>query len=110
MYHARPEGVTINPLPYRYCAFADGERYEGSMAAQRALWKYQQGEFEAETLTYTVPGHSLAGVPYVAGTMAAVNDSRNGIFKKMYVSRVQRTQTEGTTATITLKPPGKLAA
>jgi len=106
----RPEGVTINPLPYRYLAFSDGERYSGSMAAQRALWKYQQGEFEAETLTYTVQGHSLAGVPYVAGTMAQVNDSRNGLFKKMYVSRVQRVQNESTTAILTLKPPGKLAA
>lgn len=95
----------------RRCSFADGERWTNERAKVRAKWRFQQNLFEGETLTYTVQGHSMQGVPFIEGTRAEVHDTINGVNRIMYVARVQRsTGPQGTQSVLMLKPDGILAA
>lgn len=98
----------------RRLSFADSERYTRARAQVRAQWRFEQGLYDGETWTATVEGHSQNGVPFVAGKRAEIHDTKNGVDKVMFITRVDRMQdvvgTGGTRARITCKPDGLLAA
>ncbi len=98
----------------RRLSFADTERYTKAMAETRARWRFDQGLYDGETWTAIVTGHSQNGIPFVEGTRAEIHDTKNGIDKVMFVSRVDRMQDvvggTGTRSRIVCKPDGLLAA
>lgn len=103
--------------PLRRFAFMDPERLNREQARARARWRFDQGVYECETLTYIHQGHSQErpggeAIPFSENTMAEVHDSVNGIDGKMYVARVQpMLPLDGGAYTIlTLKPPELLGA
>lgn len=103
--------------PLRRFAFMDPDRLTGKQAKIRAQWRFDQGVYGRETLTYVHQGHSQRrpegdAIPFVEGTMAEVHDSINGIDGKWYVARVMPVlpADAGSHTVITLKPPGLLAA
>lgn len=105
-------GLPTEPFRRRL-SFADDERLNKRLAESRAKWRFQQGLYDGETWTAIVPGHSQNGVPFIEGMRAEIHDTKNGIDKVMFVSRVDRMQDvvggTGTRTRIVCKPDGLLA-
>lgn len=116
VYKAPPLGSKQGQLRRRL-TFADGDQYTQDLVKARATWRYQRAEYDAQTLTYVIQGHSMPGpdgkwVPLAEGTIAEVRDSRNQIFGLYYLQRVELHQApapQGTTAICMLKPKGLLS-
>jgi len=96
---------------YMRMTFADNDQLDGDAVANRAVWAFQRGLFDAYTITVEVFGHSQGGIFYVPNTMAAVDDSVHKIKGNFYVSACQYVRDKGGTRTVlSLKIPNLLAA
>ena len=92
----------------RRLTFSDNERYTEGRAAKRAEWRYKQGQFASETVSFTVQGHSQNGLPFASNARADVRCDKLGVNKVMYQSAVEYHQSEEgqgikSTTVITLK-------
>jgi hypothetical protein len=106
-----------NPLPFdRLSVVTDPEAINSTMRQNRALWKYQMGQFDSLVYECTVVGHASkpkgaqTGVFWASDTMVSVNDEVNGLSGMMYVQRVEKSMTadRGTRTKLTLRRPGQL--
>src|SRR5262249_27864960 len=65
-----------NPLPFfRWHVFSDSEAINDTLRKNRAVWKYQMGQFESWTYECEFNRHSQGGAFFVANTMISVNDT-----------------------------------
>lgn len=108
---------TLSASPLRRHAFMDPDRLDKRQAAARARWRFDQGVYERETLTYIHQGHSQrrpdgTAIPFVENSMAEVHDSLADVNGLWYVARVMPVLPldGGAYTVITLKPPRLLAA
>lgn len=100
-------GPVATRLPLRRQTFGDPQRYNTQRATERARWKWQQGLYASEALTYQAPGVSQQGRLYAANAMAIVHDDFNDLDRTMFVSRIElRQDDDGTRTAVTLKLPG----
>lgn len=79
----------------RSVTFSDNERYTPNRAQKRAEWKYKQGIFASETVSFTVQGHSQNGIPFTSNSRGDVRSNKLGIDSRvMYQSAVEFHQSE----------------
>lgn len=92
--------------------FQDNERYNNGRCEQRALWNYNQGIYQSETVNLTVQGHSQDGIPFAENSRATVRSDKLFVTgsdnRVMYLSAVEYKQSEhaegiSSTAELTLK-------
>jgi prophage tail gpP-like protein len=92
----------------RRLTFSDDQRYTPGRAEKRATWRYKQGLYGSETVTFTVQGHSQNGLAFASNSRADVRSDKLAVNRVMYQSAVEYHQTEEgggirSTTTITLK-------
>ena len=92
----------------RRLTFSDDQRYTPGRAEKRATWRYKQGLYGSETVTFTVQGHSQNGLAFASNSRADVRSDKLAVNRVLYQSAVEYHQTEEgggirSTTTITLK-------
>jgi hypothetical protein len=103
---------TTNPLPFeRRHVFSDGEAINEQLRMNRAIWKYQLGQFESWQYEVEFPTHSQNGAFFVSDTMISCEDTVNGVAAgAYYVQSVRRSLTlgGGMRTKLTIRKPGLL--
>lgn len=72
--------------------FSDNERYSDEKAALRARWRYKQGIYNSDTVTFTATGHSQNGIGFAADSRIDVRSDALYCNEIRYVSAVEYRQ------------------
>lgn len=72
--------------------FSDNERYNDEKAALRARWRYKQGIFNSDTITFTASGHSQNGIGFAPDSRIDVRSDALYCNEIRYVSAVEYRQ------------------
>lgn len=73
----------------RRMTFSDNERYTNERALQRAIWRYQQGIYNSDTVTFTAQGHSQNGIAFAANARIEVRSDKLRVNEVRYISAVE---------------------
>lgn len=106
-------GSSTTVLPFtRRKTFADGEMFSPKDAYVRALWAYNRGRFDAQTIRVRLRGHWQQQDWWESGTMCDIDidTTQYKLSGSWYVQRVelQRAEGVGDVTDVTLKPPDLL--
>lgn len=111
MYRHSVYRPTLRPLPFeRRHVFSDGEAINNTLRKNRAIWKYQMGQFQSWQYEIEVEGHAQGGGFFVSNVLASINDTVNKVHGAFYVQRVQRSHTVqgGAVSRLLIRKPGLL--
>lgn len=102
---------TTNPVAFkRVNIFSDGEAINQKLRTNRAIWKYQMGQFNSWTYECDFPSLSQGGAFFVSDTMITVNDTWRKLSGTYYVQSTRRSLTlsDGQQTHVVIRKPGLL--
>lgn len=111
LYRHETYVASPNPLPfYRREVFSDGEAINKTLRRNRAIWRWQLGQFHSWSYECDFKGHSQNGAFFISDTMITINDQFHQVNGGYYVQSVRRSCTmgEGAMTHLVIRRPGLL--
>lgn len=105
--------IDASVLPYkRLLTFSEGDALTQQMADDRALWKFQRGQFDSWVAHAIVEGHAMNGAFITPDTMCGIEDTVAPFRGNAYISarRFIRNLKQGTVTHLELRKPNFLRA